>query len=396
MGAGMITEERLHALRAATVGWTDSLHLNAAGASVLSLSSLTAIQEHFALEARIGPMDAALAVMPRLHLLREDTARLLNAGPDEVAFLSSGSAAFGAVWASLPALRPGDRILVSRQEWGGNLATYQRSAERAGARVEVLPCLPDGRLDLGATAALLDDKVRWLSLTWLPANSGLIQDAAGLGRLARSAGVPFFIDAGQALGQLPIDVQALGCDVLKSAGRKHLRGPRGTAVLYVRRGYLDRLDPPWVDVQSAPWAHPARPDAARFETSEQSIALLLGLQQAVAVALELGVDSIATRVQDLAMQLRARLCVIPGVTVRDESQGPLSGLVSFTLDGVGAVKVKSRLAAMEIRVGANGVPYTPLDMMARGLTGIVRASLSYLNDVGDLDRASRAVESIAR
>jgi len=389
----MITCARLQALREATPGWRDSLHLNHAGASLMSRASLEAIQSHLALESRIGPMDAAMDAQPQLQRLRKDTERLLNADADEVAFLASGSAALGAVWSALPSLRPGDRILVSRQEWGGNLATYQRSAARVGAQVEVLPALPDGRLDLDATARLLDERVRWLSLTWLPANSGLIQDAAALGRLAMAAGVPYAIDAGQALGQLPIDVKALGCDVLKSAGRKHLRGPRGTAVLYVRRAFSEQLDPPWVDVHSAPWAQNLPTGAARLETSGQSIALLLGLQPAVALALELGVDAIAHRVQALAQQLRAKLATQPGVTVRDDSLGPLSGLVSFTVDDLSATEVKARLAQQHIRVGANGVAYTPLDMQARGLTDIVRVSLSYLNDDADLERLLRALHT---
>lgn len=390
MGAAV----NLQALRDATPGWRESLHLNHAGASPMSDASLHAIRNHLDLESRLGPMDAAEAVAPQLLRLREDTARLLNASADEVALMGSGSAAFGAVWSALPPLRPGDRILVARQEWGGNLATYRRAAERAGARVDVLPSLPDGRVDLDATAALLDARVRWLSLTWLPANGGLIHDAAALGRLARAAGVPYFIDAGQAAGQVPVDVQALGCDVLKSAGRKHLRGPRGTALLYVRRSFIEQLEPPWVDVQSAPWAGGLRSDARRFESAEQPIALWLGLQTAVALALELGIDAIASRVQGLAKLLRARLAECSGVTVRDESEGPRSGLVSFTVDAIPAFEVKARLARLSIRVGANGVAYTPLDMQTRGLDGIVRASLSYLNDEADIDRLVAAVVSM--
>lgn len=385
----------LQALRDATPGWGDSLHLNHAGASLMSAASLNAVRDHLELEGRLGAMDAADAVAPQLLRLREDAAQLLNAGTDEVAFLGSGSAAFGAVWAALPALKSGDRILVARQEWGGNLANYGRAAERAGARVEVLPSLPDGRIDLDAAAALLDDRVRWLSLTWLPANGGLIHDAAALGRLARASGVPYFIDAGQAVGQLPVDVQALGCDVLKSAGRKHLRGPRGTALLYVRRSFMPQLEPSWVDVQSAPWASGLRMDARRFESAEQPVALWLGLQSAVALALELGVDVIAARVQQLAAQLRMRLAELPGMTLRDESAGPRSGLVSFTVDAIPAPEVKARLARQGIRVGANGVAYTPLDMQARGLDGIVRVSLSYLNDEADLERLGAALGCVA-
>ncbi len=340
--------------------------------------------------------DAAEAAAPRLRQLREDAARLLNAGRDEIAVMGSGSAAFGAVWAAFThaaPLRPGDRLLVGRQEWGGNLATYRRAAERAGATVEVLPCREDGRIDLAASAALIDARVRWISLTWLPANGGLINDAAGLGRLARAAGVPYLIDAGQALGQLPADVRQLGCDVLKGAGRKHLRGPRGTALLYVRRGFLERLEPPWVDVQSAPWPAGPREDAGRFETSEQPVALHLALQVAVAEALELGIEAIAARVQGLAVHLRERLDSLPGVQVRDLGAGLRSGLVSFTIDGETAPAVKARLAAQGIRIGANGVAYTPLDMQARGLDGVVRASLSWLNDEADIERLVSAIAS---
>lgn len=357
----------------------EPLLLNHAGASPMSPAALAALQEHLLLEARLGPMEAGDAVAPRLQRLREDAARLLNATADEVAFAGSGSAAFGTAWSAFThkqPLRPGDRILVGRQEWGGNLMTYQRS----GATVEVLPSRADGSVDVEAAAAMLDERVRWISLTWLPANGGLINDAAALGRVARAAGVPYFVDAGQAVGQLPVDVQELGCDVLKSAGRKHLRGPRGTALLYVRKGFRDRLAPPWVDVLGD-----------SLETSEQPVALRLALQVAIAEALETGIEAIAAHVQGLAVRLRERLAELPHVRLHDLGSGLRSGLVSFTVDGEAAPATRARLAGQGIHVGANGVPYTPLDMRARGLEGIVRASFSCLNNSTDIERLASAL-----
>jgi selenocysteine lyase/cysteine desulfurase len=278
-------------------------------------------------------------------------------------------------------------VLVGRQEWGGNLVTYQR----AGAQVEVLPCRADGSVDAEASAALIDERVRLISLTWLPANGGLINDAAALGRVARAAGVPYLIDAGQALGQLPVDVQQLGCDVLKGAGRKHLRGPRGTALLYVRRGLLSQLAPPWVDVQSAPWGQGLREEARRFETAEQPVALRLALQVALAEALALGLAPIAERVQRLAAALREHLAARPHVRLHDLGDGPRSGLVRFTVDGEAPADTRARLARQGIHVGANGLPYTPLDMQARGLDAIVRASPSWLHDEADVERLASAL-----
>ena len=54
---------------------------------------------------------------------------------------------------------------------------------------------------------MLDERVRLVSLTWLPANGGLINDAAAIGKVTRAAGIPYFVDAGQALGQIPVDVE---------------------------------------------------------------------------------------------------------------------------------------------------------------------------------------------
>lgn len=358
---------------------TPPLLLNHAGASPMSPAALAALQAHLALETQLGPMEAGERVAPQLQRLREDAARLLNAGTDEVFFQGSGSAAFGAAWSAFThatPLRAGDRILVGRQEWGGNLATYRRS----GASVEVLPCRADGSVDVAAAAAMIDERVRWISLTWLPANGGLINDAAALGRMARAAGVPYFIDAGQAVGQLPVDVQALGCDVLKSAGRKHLRGPRGTALLYVRKGFQDQLQPPWVDVSGA-----------SFETAEQPVALRLALQVAIAEALDIGIEAIAAHVQGLAARLRERLAELPHVRVHDLGSGPRSGLVSFSVEGEAAPATRARLAGLGIHVGANGVAYTPLDMQARGLDGIVRASFSCLNNAADIERLASAL-----
>jgi cysteine desulfurase/selenocysteine lyase len=392
----MIDNDQLGALREATPGLAASLHLNHAGASLMPRAAMDAINEHLLLETRMGPMDAAAAVGPRLDGMRASAARLLNAHANEIAFATSGSAAFGALFAALPALRAGDRILVGRQEWGGNLATYERAAQRAGARVEVIPCREDGSVDAEALAARLDDTVRLVSLTWLPANGGLINDAAAIGQLTRAAGVPYFIDAAQAVGQIPVDVRMLHCDMLKAAGRKHLRGPRGTALLYVRREFLDQLEPPWVDVLSAPWSANGpmlRDDARRFETSEAPVALLLGLARSIELALEVGIDAIAERVQRLAVRLRERLAEVPTLRLRDLGRGIKSGLVSFTLDGRDAFAVKTALASEGIRVGANGVAYTPLDMQVRGLDSVVRVSLSYLNSEEDIETLATALES---
>lgn len=392
----MITPAQVEELRAQTPGCDSVVHFNHAGASLPSRGMLDTIIAHLEDEARLGPMEAALRATDRLDAVRHETAALLNARPHEIAFGPSGSALWGAAFAALPPFVPGDRILVGRQEWGGNLATMKATAARTDATIETMPVREDGGVDAERLAELIDHRVRLISLTWLPANGGLINDAAAVGRLARAAGIPYFIDAGQAVGQIPADVTTLHCDVLKAAGRKHLRGPRGTALLYASERLLPSLQPVTLDVLSAPLVEGEpriRPDARRFETSEHAVALRLGLGSAIAEARQIGIEAIRTRISGLAARLRQALATLPDVSVLDLG-GEKSGIVSFALAGRSAAAVQKQLADRGIHIGANGVAYTPLDMTARGLTEIARASLSYLSTEAEIDRLCEALGEI--
>ncbi|WP_320199725.1 aminotransferase class V-fold PLP-dependent enzyme [Agrobacterium sp. rho-13.3] len=394
----MLTDATIQILRDDTPGCAELIHFNHSGASLPPKRVTDAVVSHLKREALRGPMEAAAQVADRLSTLRANATRLIGAEAGEIAFGTSGSAVWGMVFAALPPLRPGDRILVGRQEWGGNVATMQRAVARAGATLEVIPCRDDGSVDADALAAMIDDKVRLISLTWLPANGGLINDAEAIGKIANAAGIPYLVDAGQALGQVPIDVAKIGCDVLKAAGRKYIRGPRGTALLYIRSTFLETLEPVFLDVSSGPlvdWMPELRTDARLFETSEASVALHMGLGEAITLASELGIDAIHNRIGILSAILRQGLQAVPGVEVRDLGTRQ-SGLVSFTVEGVSASNVKSRLAEKSITIGANGVAYTPFDMTARGLREIARASVSYFNTVGEVTRLVEAVTQLAR
>ncbi|MGK9232480.1 aminotransferase class V-fold PLP-dependent enzyme [Inquilinus limosus] len=379
-------------LRAETPGIGRVLHFNHAGGSLPPQPVLDAVLAHLQREAVSGPIEAGLAAAPALEAARAEAAALIGAAPAEVAFTGSATQGWGLAFAGLP-LSADDRILVGRQEWGGNLTTMQRAVARTGAVIEVIPCDEAGRVSSEALAAMIDDRVKLVSLTWIGANGGLINPAVAIGRVARAAGVPFFLDASQAIGQIPIDVAALGCDVLIAPGRKHLRGPRGTGLLYVRHGFLDRLDPPYHDARTAGWTPdgPQLQDSAlRFEAGDFPMALRLGLGAAIRYARSIGIDAIRSRLDTLAQGLRARLSAIPDVTVHDLGV-ERAALVSFAVAGIEPAELRRRLAAQGINIAVNGVAYTPLDMTARGLGEICRAAVSYLHTDEELDRLAEAV-----
>ncbi|MGO4129384.1 aminotransferase class V-fold PLP-dependent enzyme [Inquilinus sp. YAF38] len=384
-------------LRAETPGIDRVLHFNHAGGSLPPQPVLDAVLAHLQCEAVSGPIEAGIVATPALEEARAEAATLIGATPAEIAFTGSATQGWGLAFAGLP-LAAGDRILVGRQEWGGNLTTMQRATSRTGAVIEVIPCDDTGRASPEALAGMIDDRVKLVSLTWIGANGGLINPAAEIGRVARATDVPFFVDASQAIGQIPVDVTALGCDMLVAPGRKHLRGPRGTGLLYVRQAFLDRLDPPYHDARTAAWTPdgPRLQDGAlRFEAGDFPMALRLGLGAAIRYARGIGIDAIRTRLDMLAQGLRGRLAAIPGVTVHDLGV-ERSALVSFAVAGVEPAALRLRLAAEGITIAVNGVAYTPLDMTARGLGDICRAAVSTLHTEAELDRLADAVAAAAR
>ncbi len=169
------------------------------------------------------------------------------------------------------------------------------------------------------------------------------------GRCGRPRGpVPFLRDACQSVGQMPIDVDRIGCGLLSATGRCFLRGPRGTGFLYVRGSILDTLEPPFLDLHAATWTAPdryvIRPDARRFETWETNYAAKIGLGVAVDYALSWGLEAIEARVTTLADRLRAQLQSLDGVHVHDQGQRRC-GIVTFTVDGAPAQDVQCREGA---------------------------------------------------
>ena len=376
-------------IRAATPGTAAGrAYLHNAGAGLMPRAVLEAQKRHLDLEAEIGGYAAAEREAPRLDGVYGSVARLLNAAPDEIALMENATIAWQMAFYALQ-FGPGDRILTAEAEYGANYVAYLQVARRTGAVIDVVPSDPAGELDIAALERMIDERVKLIAITWVPTNGGLTNPAAAVGRIARAHGIPYLLDACQAVGQMPVDVEAIGCDMLAATGRKFLRGPRGTGFLYVRRSLLIRLEPPMIDHFGAVWVardrYELRADARRFESWENNYAARMGLGVAVDYALELGLGRIAARSRALAGRLRAGLGAIAGVTVRDLGRQP-SAIVSFTVDGRDAADVVRAADAAGIAIGASNPSSTRLDAEARHLPPLVRASPHYYNTDEEVDR----------
>ena len=375
-------------IRADTPAAQRLVYLHNAGAALMPTSVVAAMKQHIDLESEIGGYAAADREADRLEAVYGSVARLLNAAPDEIAFVENATVAWQMAFYAL-SFRKGDRILTAEAEYAANYVAFLQVAKRTGAVIDVVPSDASGELDVHALERMIDERVKLIAITWVPTNGGLVNPAAAIGQIARARGIPYLLDACQAIGQMAVDVDAIGCDMLSATGRKFLRGPRGTGFLYVRRTMLDRLEPPMIDHFGAPWVsrdeYRLRDDARRFETWENNYAARLGLGAAVDYALGVGMDPIEQRCRTLANRLRSGLATLPGITIRDLGRAP-GAIVSFTMDGHEADAVVGRAAAAGITIGASDPSSTRIDAEARSLPPVVRASPHYYNTDAEIDR----------
>ncbi|SDE34142.1 aminotransferase class V-fold PLP-dependent enzyme [Rhodococcus tukisamuensis] len=384
----------LHRVRADTPGCLGQAFLDSAGSSLPPRVVTETVITHLRREAEVGGYRAAAERADDLADVKTALAALLGAQPGDLALTESATRGWADFFYSVP-LAAGEKILVSEVEYASNAIAALQRARSTGAVVEVVPSTPTGEVDLDALARMLDERVRLVSLVHAPTNGGLLNPVREVVDLAHAVGALVLLDACQSVGQVPVDVVALGVDALSGTGRKWLRGPRGTGFLYVRPELAATMEPAALDLHGAQWTEESgyrlAPDASRFEFWECSVAGRLGLGAAVRYLLDLGIDEIEQSVSALAEYTRTELAAVPGVTVRDLGVDR-TGIVSFTVAGVDPTRVRESLAAKDITVTVSGRGSTYLDMSRRGLDAVVRASPHYFNSFDDVDRLVEAVD----
>ena len=386
----------LEKIRRDTPGTDHVLHFNNAGAALMPTAVIEAQTGHLALEAREGGYEAANLMSEKIDAVYDSIAALINAGRDEIAVVENATVAWDMAFYAL-AFRPGDRILTAEVEYAANYIAYLQVAKRTGAVVETIPSEPAGEVSVEALERMIDDRVRLISMTHVPTNGGLVNPAAEIGAVAKRHGITFLLDACQSVGQMPVDVQAIGCDILSATARKYLRGPRGAGFLYIRKGLVEKLEPPMIDMFAAEWVEPGRyelrKDARRFENWENNYAAKIGLGAAVDYARAVGLETSWSRLRVLADALRAGLSDIPGLSVKDIGSVK-GGIVTFVKDGLSSDDIKTRLRAERVNVSVSPPSSTLLDTLARDLPPLVRASVHYYNSEDEVDRFLAAVRAL--
>lgn len=381
--------------RAETRYCDDILHFNNAGSSLMPIAVSDALHDYLHAEERFGGYETAYERADALDNFYVASAKLLNCKTSEIAFVENATRAWDMAFYSLK-FEPGDKILTAVAEYGSNVIAYLQQARRMGAELQFVPNDASGQLDVAALESMIDERVKLISISHIPTGGGLVNPVAEIGRIANAHNIPYLLDACQSMGQVPVDVQAIGCDMASGTGRKYLRGPRATGLLYVRESLIPQLEPPLLDQFAADLISPSeyviRPDAKRFENWERYFAGQAALGVAIDYALSWGIDAIQARIYALANQLRSELSVLDGVQITDEG-AEQCGLVTFMTRQLSAEAIKHALLQQRINVSVASGSGSLVSFQQRGIESAVRASVHYFNDEAEI---GRFVETLSR
>ena len=346
--------------------------------------------------ASAGALDAGRVVLR----CREAVAALLGCPrADHVCFSANATAALNAALSGL--VGPGERVVTTVLEHNSVLRPLARLADERGANVAYVGCDTHGFLDMDELERLVTAGTRLVAVTHGSNVTGNLVDVARVAQIAHAAGALCLVDASQTAGAVPLDMAAMGIDVVCFTGHKGLMGPQGTGGMAVAEGVDVR---PWAEggsgVHSFERRHPLE-WPTRMEAGTLNAHGLAGLAAGIAfVEKSGGPAAVGAREHALARRLWEGVRDVSGVTVYGGwpvAPERCGSIVALNVDGLDSAEVADALSSgwgIACRAGAHCAP-----LMHRALgterQGIVRLSCGWFNTEDEIDVAVAAVREIA-
>jgi cysteine desulfurase/selenocysteine lyase len=312
------------------------IYLDHAGIAPLSKRVAQTVEKYLE-EASSGGAFHYPVWAKRIAEIRLSCARLVNAGPGEIAFVKNTSHGLSLVAEGLP-WKKGDNVLYYDKEFPSNIYPWL-NLERKGVTARSIPSA-GGRVLIEDIERQLDGNTRLVAISSVQFSNGYRMDLKRLGVLCRQRNILFCVDAIQSLGLLPMDVQECHIDFLSADAHKWLLGPEGIGIFFCRQGLAGKLNPPligWKSVQNEfDFDQPRfmlKSDALRFEEGSQNLMGIFGLGAAVEMLQEVGIRNIEERVlglgDNIIAEAKKRGFTISTPSAREERGGNITIAGSF-------------------------------------------------------------------
>jgi selenocysteine lyase/cysteine desulfurase len=295
-------------------------------------------------------------------------------------------------------MQKGDAVLIANEDYISNQIAFLSLQNRLGIKLLRAQSQPSGGVDINHVEQLMDKhQPKLVSLSHVPTNTGLIQPVEEVGQLCKRRNIPYLVDACQSVGQIPVDVQKIGCDFLSATMRKFLRGPRGAGFLFVSEQIIEKKWAPlFVDMRGAEWTsadtYEVQMNGKRFEEWELPYALVMGSKAAVEYALRMGIENIAERNKSLCDLLRSKLNSIE-FRILDLGSAQ-SSIITIEMPGKQPREVLEYLRAININTSTSQLSNAQIDFDAKKVNWALRISPHYYNTEDEIDMLIQALEDL--
>jgi selenocysteine lyase/cysteine desulfurase len=387
----------LEVIRQETPGCSDKIFLNSAGASLMPKAVVDTTVKFLYEEQEFGGYAAVVRNSAHISRFYEETAKLINAKPSNIAFVSSSTDGYAKALSSI-SFTEGDCIITTNDDYISNQIAFISLQKRYHIEIVRVANLPDHELDLEDFENLIKKhNPKLIAVTHIPTNSGLIQNIEGVGNLCKQYNVLYLVDACQSVGQIVVDVKKINCDFLTATGRKFMRGPRGTGFLYVSdKALRENMYPLFLDSFGAKWTsfddYQLNDSAKRFEFFERPYAALLGFTEALRYANIIGIDQIENYNRTLADTLRINLQK-NDFRVLDKGNR-LSSIVTFCQADGKVEKIHKILSENRVFFKENYKGDALIDFTTKNVDHAIRLSPHYFNTMEEIERVSQLLENI--
>ena len=331
---------------------------------------------------------------------RERVRSFLNArSTAEIVFTRGTTESLNLVAASFSQafLREGDEVIVTVMEHHSNIVPWQLARERWGFTLRVVPMDDEGRLDLEAYAALLNERTRLVCCCQVSNVLGTVNPVREMARMAHDAGAYFLVDGAQSVPHFPVDVQELDCDFLTFSAHK-IYGPTGVGVLYGKEALLEQL-PPYQGggemIARVTFEHTTFERLPfKFEAGTPDYVGTHGLAAAIDYVEAVGLDRIAAHEEGLTRHAMARMAEIDQMQFYGTVPGKTS-VVSFNVGQIHPMDLGTLLDRLGFAIRTGHHCAQPL--MARcGVEGMARVSFALYNTEDEIDRFMEALQRVVR
>lgn len=349
----------------------------------------------------VGHFPSAADACRRVDEARERIARFFNAREaGEISFTKNttealNTIAYGGPWGN------GDEIILTTLEHQSNIMPWLRLVKERGVVLRFAKADKNGFVEAEAIRRLLSDRTKLINVTYVSNIYGTVVPVEEIGKIAHEAGAYFMVDAAQAGGRMPIDVQKIGCDFMGICGRKSMMGPQGTGALYIRRELSEKIKPFSIGSRSghvlgdgsvmlneAPY---------KYEAGVLNTAGAIGLGVAAETLGRIGTERIMSRIIELNQYMIDGLLGIPQVELYGTHDAKkVVGAVSWNVRGMSSDAVAARLGNEYNVCVASGSQGSIYALQPNHVSSVVRSSVHYYSMKEDIDALIGALKDMLK